>query len=80
MSTPVRDVNLGRIQAQLERRADGTQIVRSNQPLPEYPDKLTARLDHWANVTPKRIFIAQRGADGVWRQLTKGSALDIPCA
>src|ERR1700730_7885990 len=32
MSTPVRDVNLGRILAQLERRADGTQIVRSNLP------------------------------------------------
>jgi feruloyl-CoA synthase len=76
MSTAIRDVNLGRIQAQLERRADGTQIVRSTQPLPQYPDKLTARLDHWANVTPKRAFIAQRGPDGGWRQLTYEDARD----
>jgi hypothetical protein len=76
MSMPVRDVNLGRIQAEVERRADGTQIVRSNQPLPKYPDKLTARLDHWATVTPKRTFIAQRGPDGDWRQLTYEDARD----
>ena len=76
MSMPVRDVNLGGIQAEVERRADGTQIVRSNQPLPKYPDKLTARLDHWATVTPKRTFIAQRGPDGDWRQLTYEDARD----
>ena len=76
MSMPVRDVNLGRIEAQLERRADGTQIVRLTQPLPEYPDKLTARLDHWANVAPKRTFIAKRGADRLWQQLTYADARD----
>src|ERR1700730_9312182 len=76
MSMPVRDVNLGGIQAEVGRRADGTQIVRANQPLPKYPDKLTARLDHWATVTPKRTFIAQRGPDGDWRQLTYEDARD----
>jgi feruloyl-CoA synthase len=76
MSTPVRDVSLGRIEATFDQRSDGTMIVRSTAALPPYPEKITERLDHWAKVAPKRTFIAQRGSDGSWRQLTYGEARD----
>ena len=51
-------------------------IVRSTAALPPYPEKITERLDHWAKVAPERTFIAQRGSDGSWRQLTYGEARD----
>jgi feruloyl-CoA synthase len=76
MSTPVRDVSLGRIEATFDQRGDGTMIVRSTAALPPYPEKITERLDHWATVAPERTFIAQRGSDGSWRQLTYGKARD----
>ena len=41
-----------------------------------HPEKITERLDHWAKVAPERTFIAQRGSDGRWRQLTYGEARD----
>src|SRR6059058_710277 len=46
MSTPVRDVSLGRIEADFNERSDGTMIVRSTAALPPYPKKITVRLDH----------------------------------
>ena len=76
MSTAVRDVSLGRIEATFDQRGDGTMIVRSTAALPPYPEKITERLDHWAKVAPERTFIAQRGSDGSWRQLTYGEARD----
>jgi feruloyl-CoA synthase len=76
MATPVRDVSLGRIEATFDQRGDGTMIVRSTAALPPHPEKITERLDHWAKVAPERTFIAQRGSDGSWRQLTYGEARD----
>ena len=37
----------------LERRADGTLYARSPVPLGRYPDKITERLEHWADRTPR---------------------------
>jgi feruloyl-CoA synthase len=44
----------------VERRADGSLVLRSPHPLAEFPQKLTERLDHWASVAPDRVFLAQR--------------------
>ena len=56
-------------------RADGVIFLRSPHPLPAYPDNLTDRLVHWAGVAPTRLFMADRGRDGAWRNLTYAEAL-----
>ena len=44
----IRHVKLGPRDVAVERRADGTMLLRSAQPLGSYPDKLTERLEFWA--------------------------------
>ena len=68
-----RSVRLARQTVLAERRA-GNIYLRSPDPLPAYPRKLTERLDHWAAHAPERVFLAQRGADGAWRRLTYAQA------
>ena len=69
-----RPVRLGPQDVTVERRADGTLILRSPQPLGPYPDKITERLDHWAKAAPTRVFMAERDATGAWRTLTYAQA------
>jgi len=69
-----RSVRLARQSVIAERRADGALLLRSPDALPEYPRRLTERLDHWAEVAPGRLFLAQRGLDGAWLHLTYGEA------
>jgi len=59
----------------MERRADGTILLRADEPLGEYPRVITERLIHWARVAPDRALAAKRGADGEWRYLTYAEAL-----
>ena len=68
-----RSVRLARQTVLAERRA-GNIYLRSPDPLPAYPRKLTERLDHWAEHAPERVFLAQRGPDGAWRRLTYAQA------
>jgi feruloyl-CoA synthase len=72
---PLRPVDLGRFDVVMERREDGTMLMRSTAELPPYPDKLTQPLEHWASAAPERVFLAQRGADGAWRTLTYAQTL-----
>src|SRR6202045_4461227 len=72
---PLRPVLLGLPDVVIERRGDGAIVLRSPHPLPAFPQKLTERLVHWANVAPERVFLAQRDASGVWRTLTYADAL-----
>ncbi len=71
----LRPVRLGPADFLLDRRADGTITIRSPHPLERYPQKITERLEHWANVSPDRVFLAQRAADGSWRRLTYAQTL-----
>ena len=73
--TPIRDVRLGEASVEAEHRADGTILVRSKQPLPPYPAKLSEPLERWARLAPDRLFFAQRGPDGAWRELTYAATL-----
>ena len=68
-----RSVRLARPSVVAQRRADGSTLLRSPHPLPEYPRKLTERLDHWARVAPDRVLFAQRQGAG-WRTLTYAQA------
>ena len=74
-SAPLRKVKLGPADVLLDRRADGTIILRSPHPLGAYPQKLTQRLEHWAKAAPDRVFLAQRARDGAWRTLTYAQTL-----
>jgi feruloyl-CoA synthase len=74
-SAPVRPVRLGSRDVAVERRADGSCVLRSPQPLKPYPDRITDPLHHWAKVAPDRTFMAQRAAGGAWRTVSYGKAL-----
>src|SRR6185369_14904551 len=74
-SAPLRPVRLGPPDVLLDRKTDGTIILRSPHPLDSYPKKLTERLEHWAKAAPDRVFLAQRTADGSWRKVTYAQAL-----
>jgi feruloyl-CoA synthase len=71
---PLRPAKLGPADVVVERRADGTILMRSPHPLPRHPQKLTERLTHWAKTAPDRVFLAQRDAQkstgSGWRTLT----------
>jgi feruloyl-CoA synthase len=54
----------------VETRSDGVVVVRTAQPLPAYPDSWIDRLEHWAEVAPERVFLAERASNGAWRELT----------
>ncbi len=71
---PMRPVRLGAAECVVERRADGTILMRAPRPLPAYAEKLGDRLDHWATAAPERVFLAERGADGTWTTLSYAQA------
>lgn len=71
----VRPARIGPLEAVVDRRADGSVVVRSPHALGPYAAKLTERLEHWAAHAPDRTFLAQRGPDGAWRHLTYADAL-----
>jgi feruloyl-CoA synthase len=74
-----RQVALGSRAVDMEIRADGAIHLRSPEPLPDYPLRLTDRLIRWANETPDRVFLAGRaGGNGEgWRRFTYAQTLDL---
>src|SRR5580658_4509170 len=71
----VRPVRLRTSGATAHPLADGAILVRSDEPLGPYPQVLTDRLAHWAKISPNKICIAKREADGEWRKLTYAQVL-----
>jgi feruloyl-CoA synthase len=65
----------GCLDATLESRADGTQILRSTEALGWFPDRLTDALEQWAAEVPERIFVAKRYKGGDWRRISYGEML-----
>src|SRR5260370_9549459 len=66
----VRPVRLRTSGATLERLADGTLLVRPEEPLGPYPKVLTHRLTHWAEISPQKISVAQRQKNVDWPKPT----------
>ena len=58
----------------LERRPDGSTLLRSPQPLRPYARAVGDWLLHWYERTPDRTFIAERKGDG-WRRVSYRDAL-----
>jgi feruloyl-CoA synthase len=72
---PLRAISFGDPAVSIDRRDDGTIYLRPKIALGEYPDRLTERLHHWAKAEPNRIFMAERGKGGMWRQVTYAQLL-----
>jgi len=79
-----RDIRVGGcLRCSVERRRDGTVVMRSTEPLQPWAHRLTDRLEHWAREAPDRVFVARReaaGADGGdahrgWRTVTYAQML-----
>lgn len=65
----------GCLDATLQTRADGTQILRSTEPLGWFPDRLTDALEQWAAEAPERTFVAKRVKGGDWRRISYAEML-----
>lgn len=76
MSAPFRSVRFGPHDTELERRTDGSLLLRSPHPLGPYPAKITERLVHWAKEAPQRTFIAQRDREGRWLTVSYAETLE----
>ena len=60
----------------VERRADGTIILRNRTPLQAYEKNIPAFLRRWGQETPDRVFMAQRrGPERAWKKVIYGEAL-----
>ncbi|MFN7103351.1 MAG: feruloyl-CoA synthase [Pseudorhizobium sp.] len=59
-----------------EKRPNGEVLVWREDPLGAYPDKLNARLVHWAITAPDRVWMADREGTGAWTTVTYSQALD----
>jgi feruloyl-CoA synthase len=55
---------------ELEKRADGTMLLRSPQKLGPYARRVTDWLVQWSDRAPDRVFLAERTSSGSWRKLT----------
>jgi feruloyl-CoA synthase len=58
----------------VERRADGSLLLRHPRPLEAGARDLGGWLLHWAATVPERLFLAERTTHGEWRRLSYGAA------
>jgi feruloyl-CoA synthase len=57
-------------EVQLEKRADGSMLLRSPQKLGRYARCVTEWLVQWSDRAPERVFLAERQAAGAWKKVT----------
>jgi feruloyl-CoA synthase len=72
---PLRAISFGNPEVTVERRDDGTIYLRPRSKLLDYPQRVTDRLHHWAEVEPHRVFMAERATGGAWRKITYAELL-----
>ena len=70
------DLHLAPPAVDVERRSDGTLVLRSPLPLGTYPRCAGEWLVAWARRAPLRVFLAERDGQGAWRRVTYGQTLD----
>ncbi len=75
-AAPLRKVRLWDPEILVDRRSDGTILVRQAGKLPAFPPRLTDRLVHYARATSDTLFLADRDGGGdEWRTVTYADAL-----
>lgn len=65
----LREVRVWTPDLEWEEREDGSWLIWRRDPLGDYPERLTDRIDHWAHHAPDRTWMAERDGDG-WRRVT----------
>jgi feruloyl-CoA synthase len=75
-AAPLRPVRLGVPEPELERRTDGTILIRSRTPLPPFDARVTDALARWAEKAPDRLSLAHRDPDGAWRSMIYAEVRD----
>lgn len=73
-NTAVRKIDTIRVDIKMQMRPDETTVLCSTIPIASHPFRLTERLSHWATITPDRIFIGKKNAQGKWDTLTYSQA------
>ena len=68
-------LTFGPSEVSVERRPDGAMLVRARHDLGSYPPSVTHWLDHWAEVAPGRVYLAERAGED-WRTLTYAQVRD----
>lgn len=69
-------VNVVSYDINVEHRSDGSMLVKTFEELPAFAEKLTDKLEYWAEKTPDQVLIAERAEDGEhWNELTYAEAL-----
>lgn len=68
--SPLRAVRLWQPDIDWERRDDGSILVWQNGKLGDYPHRISDRIHHWADRTPERTWMAERGASGDWERVS----------
>lgn len=66
----------GKEGASVTTRAQGILEVRSNEPLGDYPARLTDRLAYWAAHAPERTLVAARNPHGTWTEVSYRTMLE----
>ena len=79
MTPKYRPLSFGVNRVQLRQGAAGVQYLQAEQALHDYPQRMTDRLQHWAQVAPERTFMARRqklsdGSLGDWRHVSYAQA------
>jgi len=73
---PFREVGFRAPSVDIERRADGTLILKSGSPLPPLRACTTDWLEHWAAVRPHNPMLVQRNRAGEWVTWSVGEVWD----
>ena len=63
-------LTFGPSEVEVEHHDGGVIVVRAKAKLGPYPRSLTDWLDHWAEVAPSRVYLAQRAPDGNWCKIS----------
>lgn len=80
MSTPkFRPLTFGVTRVSVKDGAPGVHYVNAEQTLHTFPDRITDRLQHWAQTCPERTFMARReklpdGSTGAWKHISYAQA------
>jgi feruloyl-CoA synthase len=72
---PLRPISFGAIDVSIALQDDGIIHLRPTAELAAYPDRITDPLQHWAEHTPDRVFMAERAEGGDWREVTYAQML-----
>jgi feruloyl-CoA synthase len=72
----VKNVNVLAADVVVRRGSAGQIYLTSATRLGPYPERITERLEYWAQHTPDRVFLAERSASGGWTCVTYAQTLD----